>query len=395
MRTPFFLASAVVATGLAVRTAPLRAAVPTTLPAAQAAASDTSTVRLRALQPVLDARERRQDWHQAADAAVQRVESAPLRKELTQRLAGLVPHIAKALTDQPHDDALATVAVYREPGLEGKQAMVAVTFDGMGSNIEPETFANILSDLPKAPQAEGVSDKLVLDPQATSYMVFFLDRDGLKASNVPHDKMKQSVMLAINRQHEEAAKSQVAAQRQADTAAQARAQQQSTDLSAAQQATASEAPSGPYTAGPSYPYVIPEVLNDGYVYPGVGVPIVILPSGTVAQPNNQANGQQPNGTQNPNQQRRTFPGPGQPGGPPAAGVNQPAGSSGVNQPAGSAGVRQPAGSAGVNQPAGQAGQQTPSSSQRPSPPPPQREAPPAQRGSSGTGQRGGQTPAQK
>ena len=394
MRTPFFLASAVAATVLTVRTPPLTAAVPTTLPAARAAASDTNTVRLRALQPVLDARERRQEWHQAADAAVQRVEAAPLRKELTQRLAGLVPHIAKALTAQPHDDALATVAVYREPGLEGKQAMVAVTFDGMGSNINPETFANILADLPKAPQAQGVSDKLVLDPQATSYMVFFLDRDGLKASDVPHDKMKQSVMLAINRQHEEAAKSQVAAQHQADTAAQARVQQQSTDLSAAQQATASESASGPYaTGGPAYPYVIPEVLNDGYVYPGVGVPIVILPSGTVAQPNN--NGQPPKGTQNPNEQRRTFPGPGQPGGPPAAGVNQPAGSSGVNQPAGSAGVRQPAGSAGVNQPSGQAGQQTPSSNEPPAPPPAQRESAPAQRGSSGTGQRGGQTPAQK
>jgi hypothetical protein len=365
--------------------------VPTPEPSTQPAASDTNGVRLRALQPVLDARERRQDWHQAADAAVQRVESAPLRKELTQRLAGMVPHIAKALTAQPHDDALATVAVYREPGLEGKQAMVAVTFDGMGSNVNPEIFADILADLPNAPQAKGVGDKLVLDPQASSYLVFFLDRDGLKASDVPHDKMKQSVMLSINRQHEEATKSEVAAQHQADAAAQARAQQQSTDLSAAQQAAASEAAGGPYSqGGPAYPYVIPEVVNDGYAYPGIGVPIVILPSGTVAQPNNQ--GQQPN------QKGRQFPGPGQPGGPPAAGVNQPAGSSGVNQPAGSAGVRQPAGSAGTRQPAGQAGQQTPSSAQqRPAPPPAQREAPPPQREaprSSGTSQQQ-QAPAQK
>lgn len=393
MRTPIFLASVVAATVLTVRTAPLLGAAPTTLPAAQAAASDTSSVRLRALQPVLDARERRQDWHQAADAAIQRVDSEPLRKELTQRLAGLAPRIAKALTAQPHDDALATVAVYREPGLEGKQAMVAVTFDGMGSEIDSEIFADILADLPNAPQAKGVADKLVLDPQASSYLVFFLDRDGLKASDLPHDKMKQSVMLAINRQHEEAAKSQVAAQRQADTAAQARAQQQSTDLSAAQQAAASEAAGGPYAEnGPTYPYVIPEVTNDGYVYPGVGVPIVILPSGTVAQPNNPGNGQQAN------QKRRQFPGPGQPGGPPAAGVNQPAGSAGVNQPAGSAGVRQPAGSAGTRQPAGQAGQQTPSSAQqRPAPPPAQREAPPPQREaprSSGAAQQQ-QAPAQK
>lgn len=370
-------------------------AAPTTLPAAPAAVGDGGGVRLRALQPVLDARERRQDWQQAADAAVQRVDSAPLRKELTQRLTGLAAHLAKALSAQPHDDALVTVAVYREPGLEGKQAMVAVTFDGMGSDVSPNIFADVLADLPNPPKANEASGKLVLDPQATSYLVFFLDRDGLKASDVPHDKMKQSVMLAINRQHQEAARSEVAAQRQADTAFQARAQQQSTDLSVAQQAAASEAAGG-LSAGRS-PYVIPEIVNDGYAYPGVGVPIVILPSGTVVQPNNQANGQQPRGTQDLNQKRQPFPAPGQPGGAPAAGVNQPAGSAGVNQPAGSAGISQPAGSAGVRQPTGQAGQQSSSSTDRPAPPPPaQREAPPAQREaprSAGTSQH--PAPAQK
>lgn len=379
MKSGILLAAMVAAGGLSTATPSLRAAVPTTLPAAQAAGG-VNGVRLRALQPVLDARERRQDWQQAADTAIQRVDSEPLRKELSRRLAGLAPRVAKALTAQPHDDALVTVAVYRLPGLEGKQAMVAVTFDGMGSDINPNVFADILADLPNAPQAKGAGDKLVLDPQATSYLVYYLDRDGLKASDVPHDKMKQSVMLSVNRQHEEAAKSALAAQHQADVAAQARVQQQAPDLSAAQQASASEAAQGAYAPGASSGYVIPEVVNDGYAYPGVGVPIVILPSGSVAQPTStQGNGLPPHGTAELNQKRQPFPSAGQPGGPPAAaaGVNQPAGSAGVNQPAGSAGVNQPAGAAGVREPAAKAGQQTPSSAaQRPAPaPPPQREAP--------------------
>jgi len=394
MNTRSFLAGVVAASVPLVVNLPRSVGeVPTTLPTAQAGA-DTGSVRLRILQPVLDAHERRQDWHQAADAATARIDSEPLRKELTQRLAGLAPRVAKALSARPHDDALVTVAVYREPGLEGKQAMVAVTFDGMGTDVGQNMFAEILADLPKPPQANDTGGKLVLDQQATSYLVFFLDRDGLKASDIPHNKMKQGVMLAINRQHEQAAQSAIAARQQNQAAAQAAANQQSPDLSRAQQAAASEAAAAPYPpVGGGYTYPLPEIVNDGYGYPGVGVPIVILPSGSVAQPqNSQGNGVPPRGTQELNQKRQPFPGPGQPGGAPAnqAGVNQPAGSSGANQPAGSAGVKQPADSAGVNQPARRSGQQNSSStSERPERTPP----PPAQREAPRSGSTGGSAPA--
>ena len=396
MKTRFLLAGVVAASAAVLVNPPdARAEAPTTMPAGQTAA-DTASLRLRLLQPVLDAHERRQDWHQAADAAAARVDSEPLRKELTQRLAGLAPRVAKALSARPHDDALVTVAVYREQGLEGKQAMVAVTFDGMGSDIGSNLFSAILADLPNPPQAKGAAGKLVLDQLATSYLVFFLDREGLSASDVPHDKMKQGVMLAINRQHEEAARSELAARQQNQAAAGAAANQQSPDLSRAQQASGSQAPGGPYPTGAGYTYPIPEIVNDGYGYPGVGVPIVILPSGTVAQPsNNQGNGMQPHGTQESNQKRQPFPAPGQPGGAPAngqqAGTNPPAGSSGVNQPSGSAGVRQPAGSAGVNPPPARSGQANSSSSaERPERPPP----PPAQREAPRSGSTGGSPPAQ-
>ena len=385
MNTRWLLASVVAASVPAGLNFPRQvcAQTPATLPATQTS-TDTASLRLRALQPVLDAHERRQDWHQAADAAAARVDSEPLKKELIRRLAGLAPRVAKALTAQPHDDALVTVAVYREPGLDGKQAMVAVTFDGMGSDVGPDLFADILADLPTAPQAKQAPGKFVLDRQATSYLVFFLDRDGLKASDVPHDKMKQGVMLAINRQHEEAARSAIAARQENQAAEAAAANQQSPDLSRAQQAAAAQAAGGAYPpVGPGYTYPIPEMLNDGYGYPGIGVPIVILPSGTVAQPpNNQGNGSQPHGTQELNQKRQRFPGPGEPGGAPAgsksAGVNQPAGSAGTKQPAGSAGVNQPPGSAGARQPAGRSGQESSSSNaERPerAPAPPPREAP--------------------
>jgi len=91
MNTRSFLAGVVAASVPLVVNLPRSVGeVPTTLPTAQAGA-DTGSVRLRILQPVLDAHERRQDWHQAADAATARIDSEPLRKELTQRLAGLAP----------------------------------------------------------------------------------------------------------------------------------------------------------------------------------------------------------------------------------------------------------------------------------------------------------------
>jgi len=43
-------------------------------------------VQFRALPAVLDARERRQDWHEAAQQAEAKIKNQPLRDQLTERL---------------------------------------------------------------------------------------------------------------------------------------------------------------------------------------------------------------------------------------------------------------------------------------------------------------------
>src|ERR1700676_622262 len=50
-----------------------------------------SQLRLRSLPAVLDARERRRDWHEAAQQAASRIADQGLRSQFNQRLSGLVP----------------------------------------------------------------------------------------------------------------------------------------------------------------------------------------------------------------------------------------------------------------------------------------------------------------
>ena len=335
-------------------------------------AANLDTLHLRSLQAVLDAREKRQDWHDAAQQAETPLQVPALKDQLTQRLSGLAPRVAKELAAHPQDDALVSVDVFKEPGGEGKQAMVSVTFEGLGTDISSDYFANVLAGQSKPPEAEGVPAGLVPDPEASSYLVFFLGNRGLQAGDIPQPKMRQSVIAAMNHQREAAAhqdqvaqeqlkaqQQQANLQQQADAQAQLAANQQAANQQQQQQII------------PEYPYGIggaaPNGYDDGYYYPGMGVPIVITPNGYANTPEWRADEKAREEAlektyRSRNEVNRTASGNGQPVQPPPEGVNVPAGSSGVQQPAGQAGTRQPAGASGVRQPASSAGTRQPAAS---------------------------------
>jgi hypothetical protein len=359
MRTHCILATAlsgVLASILPAQTAP----VPTQDPSLashpeQAVAGAPPAIQLRSLQAVLDARERRQDWHAAAQQAADRVQTDVIKAQLTQRLSGVAPLVAKALVAHPQENALVEVNVFNDAS--GKQAMASVTFDGLGSDLGSDFLPGVLADVIKAPDAEGVPQGLTYDANASSFLVFFLGNKGLQAGDIPQPKMKQSIIAASNHQRDLAAhQDQVALERaklQQDTAA---AQQQATDQ--AQQASAVQ------------PQIIPEFpyqdysANDGYYYPGVGVPIVITGDGFANTPEWRARQRhREEGLERKFRQshRQSAQGNGSTAGNSSgvatggAGVNTPAGSAGIATTPGSAGVQVPPGSAGVATTPGPAG----------------------------------------
>ena len=242
-----------------------------TSPEANRSEASTSSLQFRSLQAVLDARERRQDWHKAAQQAADRIKDPQLRAQFNQRLAGLVPVVAKALIDQPQEDALVTVAVFRDMANAKQQAMVAVTFDGLGGQMGESFFANVIAGNPKPPESEGIPKNLALDTEATSYLVFFLGKGELLAGDIPHPVMGRSVVAMINKQREGEQKGTGAVAAAANVPAQQPTTPPQGDLVNGDVNTVS--PSANYVNGSAYP-----MANDGYNYPtGFGVPIVILP----------------------------------------------------------------------------------------------------------------------
>lgn len=369
MRTRLLLAAAVsaaLAGSVCAQNAP---STPTPTPAATVGAN-LDTLHLRSLQAVLDAREKRQDWHDAAQQAAMPLQVPVLKDQLTQRLSGLAPRVAKELAAHPQDDALVSVDVFKEPGGEGKQAMVSVTFEGLGTDISSDYFANVLAGQSKPPEAEGVPAGLVPDPEASSYLVFFMGNRGLQAGDIPQPKMRQSVIAAMNHQREAAAHQDQVAQEQLKAQQQQANLQQQADAQA-QLAANQQAANQPQQIIPEYPYGIggaaPNGYDDGYYYPGMGVPIVITPNGYANTPEWRAHEKVREEAlektyRSRNEVNRTASGNGQPVQPPPEGVNVPPGSAGVQQPAGQAGTRQPAGTAGVRQPASSAGTRQPAAS---------------------------------
>lgn len=317
------------------------------------------TIRLRSLQAVLDAREKRQDWHDAAQQAQAPIQVDALKQQLMQRLSGLAPRVAKELAAHPQDDALVSVAVYKEAGDNGKQAMIAVTFDGLGSQIGSEYFANVLAGQTKPPQVEGVPEGLVPDEQASSYLVFFLGNGRLSAGDIPQAKMRQSVVAAINHQRDLAAhQDQLAIERQnaqaaEEQAAQQAAARQQANQQAQQQQVIPEYPNGMGGAAPN-------AYDDGYYYPPIGVPIVIIPNGYANTPawraRERAREEQLEKIyRSRRESNRTASGNGQPAQPPAEGTPVPHRGAGVTIPPGSQGVRIPPGSQGTPVPRGNQG----------------------------------------
>jgi len=371
MRTRLLLAAAISAALASPLVAQTAAPTATKAPTVSAG-GNLDTIHLRSLQSVLDVREKRQDWHDAAQQAETPLKVDALKDQLTQRLSGLAPRVAKELAAHPQDDALVSIDVFKEPGPDGKQAMISVTFEGMGASIGSDYFSNVLAGQSKPPQAEGVPAGLTPDPEASSYLVFFLGNRGLQAGDIPQPKMRQSVIAVLNHQRDMAAhQDQVAQQQEKALQQQANLQQQATDQ--AQLAANQQSANQQQTIIPEYPYGIGGAANgydDGYYYPGVGVPIVITPNGYANTPEwRQHERHREEALEKTHAGRNavngTASGNGQPVQPAAEGVNVPPGSAGaVNPrpgsvgtvtPPGSAGVRTPAGSQGVRQPAGEAG----------------------------------------
>jgi hypothetical protein len=282
MKPNLLLAAAI--TAVASQLSPAQNA-PATLPSPTAAelgqaGAATGALQLRTLPAVLDARERRQDWHQAAQQAAERIQDPALKEQLNRRLAGLVPIVAKALIAQPQEDALVTVAVYRDPRKPAKQAMVAVTFDGLGSQISQGFFADVIAGMPKLPEAEGIPKSLTLDTEATSYLVFFLGKNQILAGDIPHAVMGRSVVAMTNKQREADRNGAGAVAVAPPNVVPPEPRRSLTPPQQDPQVGNGEAYGAGYYNNGAYPSV-----NDGYYYPTtVGVPIVILPGENSATP---------------------------------------------------------------------------------------------------------------
>lgn len=368
MRTRLLLAAAVsaaLAASVCGQTTP-----PASTPPPAAAGANLDALHLRSLQAVLDAREKRQDWHDAAQQAEAPIQIPALKDQLTQRLSGLAPRVAKELAAHPQDDALVSVDVFKEPGGDGKQAMVSVTFEGLGADLSGDYFANVLAGQSKPPEAEGVPAGLVPDPDASSYLVFFMGNRGLQAGDIPQPKMRQSVIAAMNHQREAAAHQDQVAQEQLKAQQQQANLQQQADEQA-QLAANQQAANQQQQIIPEYPYGVggaaPNGYDDGYYYPGIGVPIVITPNGYANTREWRAREKKREEAlektyRSRNEVNRTASGNGQPVQPPPEGVNVPPGSVGVRQEPGQTGTRQPAGASGARQPASSAGTRQPAAS---------------------------------
>src|SRR5665213_4348646 len=272
-------------------TAPVSKSLPSTETIAQ-----TQGLTLRSLPAVLDARERHQDWHSAAEQAGGRIQDPALKSQFNQRLAGIVPAVAKVLIGHPQDYALVTVGVYRTKGAPDKQAMVAVTLNGLDSQLGADFFADVVAGLPQIPTGEGLPTNLSLDTEATSYLLFFLGEKQLEAGDIAHTTFGKSIMLATNRVQKDA-EAQAVATVNADRARTAAAQERAANTQAQANQSANRPTNVPtnsngvatngYADGQSAGYVAPgnpygyasnyPLVNDGYYYPGIGVPIVILP----------------------------------------------------------------------------------------------------------------------
>ncbi len=193
-----------------------------------------------------------------------------------------------------------TIAVYRERKTEN-EVLAAVAFEGLGDSLNPSFYPRVLSNLPEVPQnKENQPLSLELDPNATSYLCFYLDHGDLKAGDIAHSQMKQSLGLAIQRSRQQPTapvaggvwpRSQaVLEQQQADLRAeQAAANQQADQAQANQQASDAQPASAQVSSDWTTPYWTADNNNapyygtDGWIpwyayVPGYGQqPVIVQP----------------------------------------------------------------------------------------------------------------------
>ncbi len=174
-------------------------------PASQPAAlpplppADHSGIVPTTLPAVKQSVEHTQAWQKAIQGVMERIEDPQLRQQLSEGLGDLAPQIARGLIDHRGDTAFATVAVYRQAGEGGKQAAVALAFEGFGGRLDATFYGRVLADMPRPPDAadNAAPRELVLDSSASCYLCFFLSANGLCAGAIPHETFKQELAAAF------------------------------------------------------------------------------------------------------------------------------------------------------------------------------------------------------
>jgi len=161
--------------------------------------ADNSGIAPTALSAVKNIMEHPQAWQKAVQGLMDKIDDPQLRQQLSEGLSNLTPQIARGLLDYRGDTAYATVAVYRQAGEAGKQAAVALAFEGFGGRLDATFYGRVLADMPRPPDAvDSASPKgLVLDAPASCYLCFFLSADGLCAGAIPHETFKQELAAAF------------------------------------------------------------------------------------------------------------------------------------------------------------------------------------------------------
>ena len=165
-------------------------------------APDTTGIRVDALPAVAQAVKDAQPWQKTEDRVAAQIKDPDLRLQARQGLDALAPRITRALMDRKGEVALVTLAVYWEPGVAGKpgkQAAVALAFEGFGGELNGTFLPRVLSDMPRPPDDPrgAVRPGLSLDTDASVYLCFTLGDDGLAAGLIPHAQMKRQIAEAV------------------------------------------------------------------------------------------------------------------------------------------------------------------------------------------------------
>lgn len=161
--------------------------------------ADRSGIAPASLPAVKNCMEHPQAWQKAIQGLMDKIDDAQLRQQLSEGLGNLAPRIASGLIDHRGDSAYVTLAVYRQAGEGGKQAAVALAFEGFGGRLDGTFYGRVLADMPRPPDTgdNSAPKGLLLDTSASCYLCFFISGDGLCAGPIPHETFKQELVAAF------------------------------------------------------------------------------------------------------------------------------------------------------------------------------------------------------